>query len=381
MIVERYLEWAATAPPHMRAEAAGALARSFLHGDLEPSVRDDVEAVLTRTLDDVSLAVRCAIAEAFASAADAPHAILLSLAQDAPDVAEPVLSRSPMLSDHELVDIVAVGGARAQAAVASRPFVSAPLAAAIAEVASARACEVLLENPGARIAHSAAARMAVRHGGDGGVRDALIARRDLGPELRQILMRSVADALSSFVSGCGWLGADRARRAADEACDRGAIAIAAEEGDARPFVLHLVGRGQFSPSLALRALFSGDLALFEAALSALSGQTPKRVSGFVRDFEGRGFAALYERAGFPKSALPIFRAALSAAREGPMAGAQAGERALSRRMVERALSACRGGEVEIGPLHAMLRRFAAEAARDEARRCYPDLGASLADAA
>ena len=381
MIVERYLEWAAGAPPHMRAEAAGALARSYLHGELEFSVRDDVEAVLTRSLDDPSLSVRCAISEAFASSADAPHAIIYSLSVDAPDVAEPVLSRSPVLSDHELVDIVAVGGLRTEIAVARRPVVSAPLAAAIAEVASARACEAMLANPGAIVTRSVAARIATRHGGDGGVRDALIARSDLGPELRQILMRSVADALSSFVSGCGWLGPDRARRAADEACERGAIEIAAGAHDARPFVLHLVDRGQFSASLALRALLSGDVGLFEAALSALSGQPLKRVSGFTRDFEGRGFEAIFQQAGFPKSALPAFRAALAAARDDQDGGGRRDHRALSRAKVGRALAACRGGEAELGPLRAMLRRFAAEAARDEARRCYPETTDPMAEAA
>jgi uncharacterized protein (DUF2336 family) len=370
MIVERYLEWAAGAPSHLRAEAAGALARAYLHGDLEPYARAEVEAALTRSLDDPSLAVRCALAEALASAPDAPPALVLSLAQDAPDVAEQVIVCSPVLADLDLVDLVAQGGPRAQLAVARRARISVALSAAIAEVADARACRTLLENPGARLTRAAAARIAARHGDDGAVRDALLACEDLGPELRQILMRSVATALSSFVSRCGWLGADRARRAADEACDRGALAIAAAADDARRFVLHLAGRGEFSAGLALRAVLSGDVGLFEASLSALSGQDPRRVAGFVRDFEGRGFEAAYVQAGFPRTALPIFRAALAARRDYGVAGR--GEAVLSRRMVEKAMGACHGADVDVESLRALLRRFAAEAAREEARRSYPD---------
>ena len=370
MIVERYLEWAAGAPAHLRAEAAGALARSWLHGDLEPQIRDEVEAVLTRSLDDPAIAVRCAIAEALSAAPDAPHALMLSLAQDAADVAEPVLARSPVLTDLELVDLVALGDLRAQLAIAKRRVVSGPLAAAIAEVGSARACEALLRNSGARLTRSAAARMAERHGGDGGVRDALLAHDEVGAELRHILMRSVAQALSAFVSECGWLRPDRARRAADEACDRGAVAIAGRSDDAGAFVRHLSERGEFSPSLALRALLSGNLALFEASLATLSGQPARRVAGFVRDFEGRGFEALYRSAGFPMSALPIFRAALSAVRESGFVGSASGGAALSRRMVERALSACEGADVDVESIRALLRRFAAEAAREESRRGY-----------
>lgn len=370
MIVERYLDWAATAPAHLRAEAAGDFARTYLFGELDPHTRSDVESVLTRTLDDPSLAVRCAVAEALAGSPDAPHAIVYSLAQDAPDVAEPILRRSPLLSDLELVDLMALGCLKIQRAVARRAHVSAPLAAAMGEVALAEACLALVENPGARILPTTAARIAARHGAHGGVRDSLIARADLGPEIRQMLMRSLADTLSSFVAGCGWLQPDRARRAADEACDRGVIAIAAETADARGFARHLADRGVLSPSLALRALLSGDLPLFEAALAALSGRPAERIAGFVRDFEGRGFAALFAEAGLPKAALPAFRAALSARREVYLVDAGSGA-ALSRRLVERALAACDPAAPELAHLRSLLRRFAAEAARDQVRRDRP----------
>ncbi|GLK55820.1 uncharacterized protein (DUF2336 family) [Methylopila capsulata] len=368
MIVERFVEWAQDAPAEMRADAVAALARSYLHGDLEHHVRADVEQALVYALDDRSLAVRAALADVFAGSPDAPHAILLSLANDAPDVATPVLERSPLLSDVELVDLVAQGGGRVQAAIARRRPLSAPLCAAIAEVGEPEACVALIANPDARLMRSSAARIATRHGANGAVRDALFARDDLGAELRLILMRAVASALQGFVSGCGWLAPDRARRAADDACDRGALAIAAGETDRRAFVAQLAARGEFSPSLALRALLGGDVMLFEAALSALSGQSPARVSGFVRDFSGRGFEAVYRDSGLPLSALPVFRAALSATREfGPTSGANA---ELSRRIVERALAGCPPYDRTIEPLRAMLRRFAAEAARSEARRLF-----------
>lgn len=372
MIAERYLEWAETAPQHMRAEAAAALARSYIHDDLDSYSRAEVEQVLTRVLDDAALSVRCAVSEALASCARAPEAIVLSLAQDAPDVAEPVLRRSPLLSDLDLVDLVAVGGGRAQSAVASRAGLNAPVAAALAEVGCAAACEALLLNKTAWLTPSTVATIARRHGRDGAVRDALLARPELSAETRQLIMRSVAEALTTFVSGCGWLSSDRARRAADDACDRGAIAIAASTEDTARFVRHLAKLGQFTPTLALRSVLSGDLALFEAALSALSGQSRTRVAGFVRDSDGRGFASVYAEAGLPGSALPVFRAALAAGREVGFADdASGGQAALSRRMVERALTACEGSELDVGPLRALLRRFGAEAAREDARRNYP----------
>lgn len=379
MIVERYLDWASTAPPHMRAEAAGDMARSYLHGDLDPLVREEVEAALTLALDDEHIAVRAALADVFAASRDAPYALVLSLAQDVPDVADPVLSRSPLLGDLELVDLVALGGARAQLAIAGRRVVSGPLAAALAEVGDVAACRRLAQNGRAHLTRASTQRLAERHGADGAIRDALLARDETGPEIRQMLMRSVADALSSFVSRRGWLAPERARRAVDEACERGLAAIAAGAPDRRAFVLHLAERDLFPTSLPLRAVLSGDLAFFEAALSALSGQDPIRVAGFVRDFEGRAFEAIYLRAGFPKTALPVFRAALGAARE--LGFAEAGSATLSRRMVERALTACDGAGIDLESLRTMLRRFAAEAAREEARRSFGEIPGEVAAAA
>lgn len=379
MIVEQYLEWASSAPPHMRAEAAGDMARSYLHGDLDPLVKDEVEAALTLALDDEHVAVRAALADVFAASREAPYALVLSLAQDVPDVADPVLSRSPLLGDLELVDLAALGGPRAQLAIASRRRVSGPLAAALAEVGDAAACKRLAQNRGAHLTRASTHRLAERFGSDGATRDALLARDETGPEIRQMLMRSVADALSTFVSRRGWLAPDRARRAVDEACERGLAAIAADAPDRRAFVLHLAERDLFPTSLPLRAVLSGDLAFFEAALSTLSGQDPIRVAGFVRDFEGRAFEAVYLRAGFPKTALPAFRAALGAARE--IGFANTGVAQLSRRMVERALTACEGAGMEIESLRAMLRRFAAEAAREDARRSFGEPAAEVAAAA
>ncbi|GLK81197.1 DUF2336 domain-containing protein [Methylopila turkensis] len=370
MIVERYLEWAETAPAHLRAEAAGGLARSYLYGELEDDIRDQVEAALMRILDDPSLAVRCAVAEVLAAAPEVATPLVLALAFDAPDVAEPVLARSPLLTDVELVDLVAQGGVRQQVAIARRARVSAPLCAAIAEVACADACAALLANAGARPPRSAVERIAGRHGAHGGVRDALLGRGDASPAVRQALMRSVAGALQLFVTDRGWLAPDRARRAADEACERGALMIAAEQADAQGFVRLLVDRGEFSAGLALRALLCGNVAIFEAALSVLSGQTPQRVAGFVRDFEGRGFEALYRQASFPTAALPVYRAALAAAREAGFPASRAQDAELSRRMVERALTACDGVDVDVAALRALLRRFATEAARADARRAF-----------
>jgi hypothetical protein len=98
------------------------------------------------------------------------------------------------------------------------------------------------------------------------------------------------------------------------------------------------------------------------------------VSAYVHDKNISGFRALYREAGLPEVAYPAFREALVAMRAGVLVGEQGGETRLKRRMVERVLSACAQERAEeTASLLALLRRFAVEAAREEARLFCDDL--------
>ena len=90
-------------------------------------------------LNDPSVLVRRALAESLASAEGAPPDLVLGLACDQSDIAAPVLSRSPLLTDEQLIDCAAIGESDAQTAIASRPRLSAALAAAVAEIGSREA--------------------------------------------------------------------------------------------------------------------------------------------------------------------------------------------------------------------------------------------------
>ncbi|MFZ0496023.1 MAG: DUF2336 domain-containing protein, partial [Methylocella sp.] len=128
MAVRKFSQIARTASPAELAEAAGALARAFLYGDLPEPEREEARLTLTGLLDNSLPLVRRALAENFASAATVPHFMVLTLANDSSDVAAIVLARSPLLSDAELVECAATADAFAQSAIALRPWVPAQVA-------------------------------------------------------------------------------------------------------------------------------------------------------------------------------------------------------------------------------------------------------------
>ena len=155
------------------------------------------------------------------------------------------------------------------------------------------------------------------------------------------------------------------------------LAATSESVEVRPLVRHLCATGQLTPGLLLRALLSGNVLLFEEALAELSGLPLHRVAGLVHDRRGNGLRALYDKAGLPAAAYPAVRAALEAMHETGFASEPGGVSRLKRRMIERVLTQCaEGASSEVEPLLTLLRRFATEAAREEARLFCDELVAA-----
>ena len=327
-------------------------------------------------LDDPSPLVRQAMAEAFASSFDAPAVIVHALAGDQPSVALPILEHSPLLVDADLVDIVATGVDVVQCAIARRYELPAPVCAAIAEVGCVGACLELIDNPRAELAQISLDRIVERFGHIAAVREQLLAIMELPASTRLALVAKLSETLVRFVSARQWLSAERAERVASEACERSTVNIAAQSrgDDLRGLVGHLRDSGQLTAGLILRTLLSGNLELFERSLVELSGIAEGRVSAILHERGGARLNALLVRAGVPETIFPAFRAALEAHHEIGFVGTEDGAARLRRRMVERVLTRCETQSTEAAePVLTLLRRFATESAREEARQLCDEL--------
>ena len=377
MIVRQFISWIRTAPAGERAEATRALARAWLISDLTEDDRIVAEGALLMLLDDPSPLVRQAMAEVFAYSAEAPAAIVQALAADQPAIALPVLEHSPLLIDADLVDIVATGCDEMQCAIARRVNLPASIAAAIAEVGSAAAALELIENPYAGLAPFSWDRIVERHGHLAAIRESMLALEDLPSAMRLALVAKLSDTLAQFVVARNWLGADRADRIAGEAKERSTVNIAARAfgDDMQNLITHLRATGQLTAGLILRALLSGNLDLFGAALAELSGLPYGRVSALLNDRGGNGLQALLRRAGLPESTYAAFRVALEASHEVGYVDSGDGAARLHRRMVERVLTHCETDHSAAEPLLILLRRFATESAREDARMFCEELAA------
>jgi uncharacterized protein (DUF2336 family) len=375
MIVRQFINWIRTAPAGERAEATRALARAWLISDLSEEDRAAAEGALLMLLDDASPLVRQAMAEVFARSSDAPAAIVQALSLDQASVALSVLEHSPLLIDADLVDIVATGNCEVQCAVARRVNLPASVGAAIAEVGSASAALELIENAYAELAPFSWDRIVERHGHLAAIRESMLVLEDLPAATRAALVAKLSETLTQFVVARNWLSADRAVRVAGEARERSTVYIAARSrgDDMSGLVRHLRATGQLTSGLILRALLSGNLDLFDHSLAELSGLPLSRVFALLHDRGGASLHALLRRAGLPQSTFAAFQMALDVNHETGFVDSADGAARLRRRMVERVLTHCGTDQQAAEPLLILLRRFATESAREEARMFCDEL--------
>jgi uncharacterized protein (DUF2336 family) len=371
LVVAQFIDWVEGAPAGCKPQAMRALAAAYLAASADHPARPAMAAAITLLLDGARADVRLALAAAFAESPAAPRHIVAALAADQINVATVVLGRSPVFVDAELVDLVARAAAPIQMAIASRPTLSLAVSAAIAEVGSREVCLALLANTRAAVDATPLARIAERFGAEAEVRTALLDRPDLPAEVHQTLVKRVADALGAMVIAKAWVSEARATLVTREATDRATVFIAGEaEATSLPaLVEHLRASGQLTTALMLRAICAGNLDFFQAALAALARVPLARVVNLVTSHRIGALRALYAKAGLPRMAFEAFAAALDIWAE------VAAEHADSDRYrstsdvadaILRRYAGVTGDSAGGSELAAMLRRFAADQARDAA---------------
>ena len=137
---------------HQLAKKIGSLCPG-LPQDQKDRLRRMVWETLSTLVRDTAVQVRAAIAEAVADLPDAPRELILRLARDtAMPVAEPVIRLSPLLTEEDLLSLLADPPTRETlSAIARRPGLSETIADAIADTAEPEAITALLGNPSAAI--------------------------------------------------------------------------------------------------------------------------------------------------------------------------------------------------------------------------------------
>ncbi len=308
MIVQAFLRWSEKAGSTERAKAANALGRAYLQSDMARENRDAAYMAMTYLLDDPSPRVRLALAEALADAPEAPRAILVSLAEDQPEIACTVIARSPVLTEADLVDLAGRGESLTRALIAARPGLPRGVCAALAEVGDLSETLVLLENDDAFITPFSLRRIAERHGCDADIRALLLCREAWPADARHLLMGRVSEALAGSALVHALIAQNRADSIFREAEDSATILIAGNvpSPELPALVEHLRQRLELTPALLIHAVCSGRLEFFTAAMVNLSGLDDRKVRAILATGRPHALKALFKSVGLLGDAIDVF---------------------------------------------------------------------------
>lgn len=260
--------------------------RHTVLSDRERSLMVDI---LRHLIHDVEVSIRKKLAERLADEPTAPHELISALANDEIDVAHPVLDRSDVLQDEELVEIIHHRTLQHQLAIAMRKSVSEAVAAALVETGNADVVEKLLENPDARISRATMEYLVEESKRVDRYQNPLLSRPDLPSELATRMYWWVSAALRTHILERFNLD----ETALDEAITstvESAIDDDAQMRKAAELARRLKAAKAIDSKLLVKTLRKGEVALFEAIFGELVELPLHLVRRFVYEPGGETLA-------------------------------------------------------------------------------------------
>ena len=262
------------------------LTSASLLGDIFLKLIADAEADIRRTL-----------AEDLADAAWAPRGLIDLLMLDEIEIARPIIARSPLLRDEDLIRILLEATVDHHIEVARRPQISARVADAVIAAGQAAPMTALASNATAEISEGGLQRLIEEARRLAALRAPLARHPRLNRRLAQILFNLVGEALREELQGrfveAGPALAPAIAAAIENEIDRPRPTMtvlltpsSAGAGDRdemdRRLVDKLAASGQLRAGFLIRAVREKQLGLFEHALASLSGHPLSQIRAAVR---------------------------------------------------------------------------------------------------
>ncbi|HET6306766.1 MAG TPA: DUF2336 domain-containing protein [Rhodopila sp.] len=298
--------------PDLRAELAGKVAADLSGKGLTAAEVKLAQQVVRTLARDVEEEVRASLSRGLRHCPLLPRDVALKLAQDIDHVALPVLADSLVLTDEDLIEIVRQGSGLKQEAVASRPNLTETVSDAVITHGGEKAVAVLMANASAAIADASLDRAVTRFAGSERVKEAMVRRERLPITVAERLATMVSQALQAHLVESHELApgtvADIVLGSREHAIIH--LSVGASDDDLRQMVTQMQRNGRLTPSLILRALCTGDIGFFEAAMAAKSDVPLENAQILIHERSRRGLWALYRKAAMPEALYSAVQAAV-----------------------------------------------------------------------
>lgn len=301
-----------------RAHVAAKVAGELRDGALSKNERVIAEEIFRAMVKDVELLVRETISKSILNIPDVSSDIARTLAMDENDsVALPVLEFSGVLTDRDLIEIINGCQPERRLVVARRKHLSEAVSEALVERGNEDTVVTLVSNQSAEISESTFDKIVDRFGANERVQYNLVRRPALPLVVAERLVDKVSSNIKDYLVTHHELSPELASDLLLDSRERALVRLLTD-GAYRPDVEELVGQmaanGRLSASLILRALCTGDLTFFEAAMAHKAGIPLSNARVLIHDDGALGLQSLFRKAHMPERLFPAFRAAVDIAR-------------------------------------------------------------------
>jgi uncharacterized protein (DUF2336 family) len=259
---------------------------------LNPSQIGVFDDVLIRLLDCVGARALAELSSVLADFAAPPEQTVRRLAghQD-PSVAAPLLCKSPILLDSDLIRIAKNRSQQHLTAVSSRPNLSESLTDVILKLAGRDASRALARNPSARFSNAGLAVLLTAARRDETIAESLGLRPDLPTETLQGLLAGTTETVRTRLLKAAPV---ELREKMQAGLDRIEVELKPrrqdpkDHSDAHAAVAALSRSGKLNDSTVNRFAIRGEHANVVAALSLLSGATVETIIPLMDELGGEG---------------------------------------------------------------------------------------------
>jgi uncharacterized protein (DUF2336 family) len=300
----------------VRGQLAAKLAMDYRSGNFtetESAIANDILRVLVK---DVEKNIRQALSEQLATCTHTPRDVVIKLANDATEVAVPMLEYSIVLTEDDLIAIVeSCREVVKLRAIARREVVSADLASALIATHEELVLDDLFKNKGAVINEPQLMPAWNYINTKPTLLETLVRRGGLPLAVTEKLFAVVSDELKQQIISRYKFNSPFMHKAVSDTREWKMLGIIPPRNDSDPnddgqvedLIDQMHMNGRLTHSVLIRALCTGNVGIFEAGMAKLADAPRPNVRIILLDGGKLGFDAIYKRSGMPEGFMDAVR--------------------------------------------------------------------------
>ncbi|MBE7637638.1 DUF2336 domain-containing protein [Sneathiella sp. P13V-1] len=266
--------------------------------------RAHISDIMTKLIKEVEMSVRLSLSEKLSDLEEAPEELVTLLANDEIDVARPLLVKSRVLKDPDLLMIIERRSKEHMLAITERDSISPLVSDMLIELGDEDVMEQLIRNNDAEISEEALALLVEESRRVDGFQEPLLARHDLPTELAHKMFWWVSAALRRHIIENFKINPDfldrQIHRSTQAILDDDSIPEFGETHADR-LAAHLEARNDLTERTLIQSLKSNQIRLFLAGLAIKSGLPPQTLGDFVHNRNAESMAVVCKALSFDRN--------------------------------------------------------------------------------